>query len=1687
MKKYLLCLGILMLSLSVSAQRLLSWTPEFPTDGGNITFTIDCTKGNQGLLNYQGGASADVFVHIGVNTNLSTNPSDWRYVKFTNFNAATPEAKATVLGNNKYSFTITNIRAFFGVPAGETINKINCIFRTGNGSLKQVNSDGSDMYIPMYTAGQFATRFNLPPSEPRFIPFVEPINVSVGGTVTTQAVSSIAANLTLKLNGTTVASASSTNVINSVITIPTNCDQKITVEANNGTVTVKDSIQFTIPQATVIAPLPAGAIEGINYNPNNTAATFVLFAPNKTAVSMIGDFNNWLPNCASSMKKTADGNYWWTTLTGLVPGQEYRFQYLVDNSIRIPDPYCQKILDPFNDQFINSTTYPNLIPYPVGLTSDLVGVFQTAEPQYVWTTTNYVKPDKKNLMVYELLLRDFTAEHSYQSLMDSIQYFKNLGINAIELMPVNEFDGNESWGYNPAFFFAPDKYYGTKNKLKQFIDLCHANGIAVLLDVVYNHCTGAAPQAKLYWNAATNQPTPNNPWLNVTAPHPYSVFNDFNHTTAATKYLVDRSIKFWVDEYKIDGYRFDLGKGFTQTVTNTTTVENFDASRVAILNGYYDNLIVHHPSAYMILEFLAGNSPSSEEQAYANKGWMLWGNINTRYNQNTMAFTPNSNLSSVVYNSTERAFTTPALVGYMESHDEERLMYRNTTFGNSTPGYNTRDLNTALRQMEAAASVFFTVPGPKMVWQFGERGYDVSLFFGGSNVSNKPPRWEYMLVPERRRLYDSYKKMMDLRLQNPAIFNNTTFTYDLSDGGGLFRRFQIADPAASGQKVTVIANMDLVAQTRTINFQSTGSWSNYLTNGTGSGVNGATGSTFTLTNTSQSITLQPGEYHIYLSAAPCATTAPTVISPVTYCQNTIATALTATGTSLLWYTTASGGTGVSTAPVPATTTAGTIPYHVSQTLNGCEGPRAVINVIVNATPAAPTVNPTVIICKDSVMAPLTATGTNLLWYTTATGGIGSSTAPTPSSATVGTVNYYVTQTVNNCTSPRALIAVTTNAPSNAPTVTSTINYCQNATATALTATGSNLLWYTSATGGMGNAATPIPSTTTVGTINYFVSQNSNGCESPRARIAVVTSATPTAPVVSSPVTYCQNATATALTASGTNLLWYTVATGGTGSSTAPTPSTTAIGNTVFYVTQSNNGCESPRAAITVSITATTAAPTVVSPVNYCQNATATVLSATGTSLLWYTSATGGVGSTSAPLPSTANVGSTNFYVSQTQSCGESPRALITVNINAIPTAPAVTSNITYCQDTIRTPLTANGTNLLWYTTASGGIGTSVAPMPSRANVGTTNFHVSQTINGCESPRAVISVTINASPNAPGVTTPVTYCQSTTATPLVASGTGLLWYQTASGGTGSSSVPTPSTANAGTTLFYVSQSSSGCESPRATITVNINAATTAPSVTGAVTYCQGATATLLTATGTNLRWYTVATGGTATIVAPTPSTTTAGSTTFYVSQTGTCGEGPRAAIIVTINATPAAVTQLTSTNITLTSATLTWVGQAGNFYNVEYKVSSSSTWIVAATGITQNNFVLNNLTPATSYDWRVSTNCLNTPTTNFAQANFTTKDAITTNLIVVQGIGINLSPNPATNATKLTYSLTQSGQVGIVIYNSSGQQMKNLYNGNRPAGIYNLDFTNQLDNVAAGTYYIKVSQGSNSNTIPFIKL
>ncbi|RYY41986.1 MAG: 1,4-alpha-glucan-branching protein, partial [Chitinophagaceae bacterium] len=324
------------------------------------------------------------------------------------------------------------------------------------------------------------------------------------------------------------------------------------------------------------------------------------------------------------MKRTPDANYYWLRITGLTPGTEYAFQYLVDGNIRIGDAYAEKILDPWNDEYINTPTvvYPGLKPYPAGLTTGIVSVLQTAAPTYSWQTNNFSRPDKRNLMVYELLLRDFLTRHDWTGMTDTLNYIKKLGINTIELMPINEFEGNISWGYNPDYYLAPDKYYGPKNDLKRFIDMAHSRGIAVVMDIALNHSFGLSPMVQLYWNSALNRPAADNPWFYETARHPYNVGFDMNHGSAATNYFFSRVVEHWLTEYKVDGFRFDLSKGFSTnnycTTGNCDTQgeinnwSSYDASRITIWKKYYDTLQLKSPGSYVILEHFAANSEEAE-------------------------------------------------------------------------------------------------------------------------------------------------------------------------------------------------------------------------------------------------------------------------------------------------------------------------------------------------------------------------------------------------------------------------------------------------------------------------------------------------------------------------------------------------------------------------------------------------------------------------------------------------------------------------------------------------------------------------------------------------------------------------------------------------------------------------------------------------------------------------------------------------------------------------------------------------------------------------------------------------------------------------------------------------------------------------------------------------------------------
>ncbi|GMU95804.1 alpha-amylase family glycosyl hydrolase [Ignavibacterium album] len=833
MKKYFI-LGFLLFSTQIFSQIVVT-QPDYPTQADSIVIFFDATQpGAEELLNYTG----TVYAHTGVNTNAG----NWQHV-VGNWGDNQTQPALTRLGPNLYKLTIGYPRIFYNVTnPSETIYALAFVFRSSD-ATKQTRPD---IFINLYQPGLtlivqnpvVSVQFGDPQRSPAFVKEGETVPINIRAVV----IQSLVQSINLFVDGNQVAQSDSAQLIYNFVysdySIGPHMVKVVGVDTSGHT----DSTSFMmfVNPPIVNAPLPTGIRPGINYT-SPVTATLALFAPYKDFVYVIGDFNDWKVQTNYFMKRhfvNQDSVIWWIELSSLSPAAEYAFQYLVDGKIRTGDPYSQKILDPWNDQSIPSTTYPNLKPYPFYKTEKIVSVLQTAQSQYQWQVQNFQRPAKEKLVIYELLIRDFSTLRNFQFLIDTLSYLKSLGVNAIELMPIMEFSGNLSWGYNPIYHTAVDKYYGTATKLKQFIDLCHQNGIAVILDMVLNHTDNLSPLAMMWWDDNQNRPAANNPYLNPVARHPFNVFNDFNHESNATKYFVDRVNEYWLKEFKFDGFRFDLSKGFTQNFTNDVGQwSQYDQSRINILKRMADKIWEIDSTAYVILEHFADNS---EETVLANYGMMLWGNLNHDYSEAAMGY--QSSFSWGSYKT--RGWNYPHLITYMESHDEERLMYKNLVYGNSLGDYNIRNLSIAIQRIKLAATFLFPIPGPKMFWQFGELGYDISIDYNG-RTGEKPVRWDYLNDLRRMNLYKVFRELIKLKM-NYEAFSTTNFTMDT---GGYIKKLNLYHPTMD---VAIIGNFYVGPLTPSSNFSKTGWWYDYFS-----------GDSINVTNPSQPITLQPGEFHIY--------------------------------------------------------------------------------------------------------------------------------------------------------------------------------------------------------------------------------------------------------------------------------------------------------------------------------------------------------------------------------------------------------------------------------------------------------------------------------------------------------------------------------------------------------------------------------------------------------------------------------------------------------------------------------------------------------------------------------------------------------------------------------------------------------------------------------------------------------
>ncbi|MBN4085080.1 T9SS type A sorting domain-containing protein [Flavobacteriaceae bacterium AH-315-B10] len=830
-----------------------------------VTITVDANSVDTDCNGFSNPTK--VYAHLGI----GNDADPWGFDVVGNWGMDDGVGEMTDNGDGTWSITFTP-NTYFSLTAGEesSTTKMGMVFRNEDGSQEFKDNGCTDFF---FNVGAFQVTMINPDSSGVIL-------ISSGANTTIVAQNTNGnANYELFANGVSINTQNNISFYNyffSTITTNQYCDLVITQDGSSITKSFVILVNNTTTQS-----LPIGMADGINYDSgDNTKATLVLDAPNKDFIYVAGSFNNWTPTSSEAMKQDAGTGKFWLELTGLTPGTNYTYQYWVSalspvsgspKLVKTADPYSTLVLSPYDDPWIPSSTYPSIPTYPAGQERE-VTVLQTGQTPYNWQVTNFVKPKKEDLIIYQVLIRDFDQNRNYQDLIDRIDYFKNLNINAIQLLPNMEFEGNESWGYNPSFHLALDKFYGTKDKFKEFVDLCHQNGIAVILDLVLNQAFGRNPMVRMWMDDSDGDgwgsPSSESPYFNEIATHSYSVGEDFNHQQSRTQNYVQRVLKQWIEEFKIDGFRWDLTKGFTQNCAGSESCTNsYQQDRVDILKAYADYSWSLDETHYVIFEHLGGDT---EEQEWANyrlgdatpKGIMMWGKMTDQYNQLTMGFNSGNDISRMGHLS--RGFTGKRLLGYAESHDEERLMYKNLQFGNSNGGYDVTNLNTALSRMSALGAISLTIPGPKMIWHFADLGMENSIFTCNNGSVNNPnckldtkpqPQWtnNWLVDANRNQIYNDWSRLIFLKT-NEAVFEGD---YSITTNT-LTPKIYVWDnslPLTELKNVVIFANFDVTTQNVTPDFPYTGFWYD-LMDDTGS-------ASINVTNTTTPISIPAGEFRIY--------------------------------------------------------------------------------------------------------------------------------------------------------------------------------------------------------------------------------------------------------------------------------------------------------------------------------------------------------------------------------------------------------------------------------------------------------------------------------------------------------------------------------------------------------------------------------------------------------------------------------------------------------------------------------------------------------------------------------------------------------------------------------------------------------------------------------------------------------
>lgn len=776
---------------------------------GEVTVIFNPNEGNEGMKN-----ATQCYAHTGYN-NWQGAP-EWR--------SGLAKHKMTKNTDGNWVLKLTpNMYEYYGATTSTDITRLCFVFNDGpSGSLEGKTKEGGDIFVTVAEAGLAVT-----------LKADKQDMASQGEEITLVGSATEEAELVLKHNGAVVNTEVGTSIAYTT-TLTEKGSNSFELIASKDGVSKTAKVTLYVCGTPVEEKCPYEDL-GIYYDEtDNKKCTLVTYAADKDGntakhVFLIGDMTNWQMSNNYQLKK--DGPYFWITLDNLTPQKEYAFQYAVVRSDgvvkRLCDLYSEKVLSP-DDKYEPKKHDPTLRTYPSQADGSFVTVIQTDKPKYEWSdaTLNFKRPNKNNLVIYEMWVYDFTHNRGFDGVINRLDYLEQLGVNAIEFMPLSEFDGNYNWGYSPCLYLALDKAYGSQTKFKELVDECHKRGIAVIVDMVFNHATGNNPMNKLYPYTSDDKTKSElrlNPWFNINPPHGDTYYEDWNHDFEPAHNMFIRAMKYWLEEYKIDGYRLDLSHGLCGPTDDA--VKN--------LKDYYSKAVEPY-GAYMILEHW-GSHAASDWTTLIAAGMQCWINTNNEYMEAAMGYYSKGNFTEA---------NKDGKVSYCESHDEERMQYKAMKYGSG----DVKNEEVRVKRVPACVAMNVLLNGSHMLWMFEEVGYDHSINsdidhpdgYNDSYRCNKKPRYEpYLHNEARMEQYTKVAQAIQLRTKiMPNVFEGDPTAASIS--GTVIKSVQW------GSDVYVVANFH-PSDSKEASLPS-GTWYDYYAQGAKAGAK---------------VTLAAGELKIY--------------------------------------------------------------------------------------------------------------------------------------------------------------------------------------------------------------------------------------------------------------------------------------------------------------------------------------------------------------------------------------------------------------------------------------------------------------------------------------------------------------------------------------------------------------------------------------------------------------------------------------------------------------------------------------------------------------------------------------------------------------------------------------------------------------------------------------------------------